>query len=374
MKKRFYLLYIVLAAFIMAACSNTASSSQEDKEKQPDPGQKAEETKKDEKDMPGEKNKEDTRTPPPYQALKPSNEATPLKEKLSDKELKNMPTAEAYGGDSKRSVPPGQTLVNGGKDESEGPLKNNRIVAYYGHPNSTKMGILGEMEPGDFMKKLKEQTQAYSDADPSRPAIPTIELITTVAQREPGPEGKYFRMTPEADIDEYVKLAREHNALILLDIQLGKDSVMNQVKLIEKWLKLPHVHLAIDTEFHVGEGEVPGEDLGQVDGAEVQKAVNYLSNIIEENNLPDKFVLVHQFTDHVLTNKEAIQPAGNVEVVLNNDGWGAATDKQVLYRKFVRNETSQYGGFKIFYKKDEPVLEPLDVVKLDPSPAVVNYQ
>ncbi len=374
MKKQFFLLYIILAAFIFAACSDAASSSPEEQEPKTDAEQEQKADNKEQTDKAKEQDQDKEKPPPPYQALEPSVDAKPLKDKLPDGELENMPPAEAYGSDNKRSVPPGQTLVKDGKDESEGPLKNNRIVAYYGHPNSKQMGILGEMEPEDLMKKLKEQTQAYSDADPSRPAIPTIELITTVAQRDPGPKGKYYHVTPEADIDKYVKLAREHNALILLDVQLGTDSVMNQVKLIEKWLKEPHVHLAIDTEFHVGEGEVPGEDLGQVDGNEVQKAVDYLSKLTEENDLPDKFVLVHQFTDKALTNKKAIKPAPNVEVVLNYDGWGLSATKQSLYRKFVRNETSQYGGFKIFYKKDEPVLEPLDVVKLDPSPAVVNYQ
>lgn len=49
-------------------------------------------------------------------------------------------------------------------------MKEHRLVTYYGHPNSTNMGILGEMEPGALMEKLKEQAQAYSNADPSHPA------------------------------------------------------------------------------------------------------------------------------------------------------------------------------------------------------------
>ncbi|MGP4059591.1 hypothetical protein [Halobacillus sp. H74] len=85
-------------------------------------------------------------------------------------------------------------------------------------------------------------------------------------------------------------------------------------------------------------------------------------------------MLVHQFTEHVLTNKEAIQPTENVEVALNFDGWGSSVDKMALYKKYVRDKPSQYGGFKIFYDKDEPVMTPEQVVKLDPSPAIVNYQ
>ncbi|MYL69335.1 hypothetical protein GLW00_00650 [Halobacillus litoralis] len=312
---------------------------------------------------------------PPYQPLNPSEDAVPLKESLSKEGLKNMPEEEAIlGGDPSRSVPAGETLAKGAVDKSEGPLKDHRLVTYYGTPQSENMGILGTMEPEELMKQLKEQAQAYSNADPARPAIPTIELITTMAQRDPGPEGTYVSKLPDEKIEEYVNLAKKHDALVILDIQLGTDTVMNQVKSIEKWLKHPNVHLAIDTEFQVAEGEVPGEDLGQVDGTEIQKAVEYLSNLTEKNHLPDKFVLVHQFTEHVLTNKDAIQPTDNVEVALNFDGWGASIDKMALYKKYVRDKPSQYGGFKIFYDKDKPVLTPEEVVKLDPSPAVVNYQ
>lgn len=312
---------------------------------------------------------------PPYQALEPSEDAVPLKEKLSEEELKNMPEQQAIrGGDTARSVPAGETLSKDMEDKSDGPLKNHRLVAYYGTPLTENMGILGTLEPEEFMKQLKEQAQAYSDADPERPAIPTIELITTMAQRAPGPDGTYVSKLSDEKIEEYVNLAEKHDALVLLDIQLGTDTIMNQVKSIEKWLKHPNVHLAIDTEFQVEEGQVPGENLGTVDGKKVQEAVEYVSKLTEENNLPDKFVLVHQFTEHVLTNKEAIQPTENVEVALNFDGWGSSTDKMALYKKYVRDKPSQYGGFKIFYDKDEPVMTPEEVVKLDPSPAIVNYQ
>ncbi|MBM7553869.1 hypothetical protein [Thalassobacillus pellis] len=370
MKKLSYLITILSLIVILASCSDSTSTNPEDQHQN---SQKEENhNTKEKKSSNNKENSTDAQQP--FEALKPSEDAKPLKEKLSEKEQKQMPAPEAAGSKQARSIPAGQTLVNGAKDKSNGPLKNHRLVAYYGHPNSTEMGIVGEMEPEAMMKKLKEQAQVYSDADPSRPAVPTIELITTVAQRDPGPNGKYYRMTPEEDIEKYAKLAEKHNALLLLDVQLGKDSVMNQVKLIEKWLKRPYVHLAIDTEFHVGKGEVPGEDLGQVNGAEVQKAVEYLSKLVEKQDLPDKFILVHQFTDAALTNKKAIKPTENVEVALNFDGWGVSSDKHEGYRKYVREEATQYGGFKVFYKKDEPVMNPLEVIKLDPSPAIVNYQ
>ncbi|WP_377890465.1 hypothetical protein [Alkalihalobacillus sp. R86527] len=67
-----------------------------------------------------------------------------------------------------------------------------------------------------------------------------------------------------------------------------------------------------------------------------------------------------------------IKPTDNVEVALNFDGYGDYGTKMSLYRKFVRNEPVQYGGFKIFYDKDEPVLTPPEVLQLDPNPAIIN--
>ncbi|UOQ44857.1 hypothetical protein MUN89_02570 [Halobacillus salinarum] len=383
MKKIYLLLAAVLLVGMLAACTEKTSTSPEEDGKD---DQKSEENAKDnqsedkEKDKEAsdseEKKKEEKEKEPeqPFKALQPADDAKPLKETMSKEDVNKMPVVEAHGDDRTRMIPVGNTLMKGTEDKTNGPLKKYRLVTYYGNPHSTQMGILGTMEPNALMKKLKEQTQAYSNADPSHPAVPTIELITTIAQRNPGPNGKYYHMTSKDDIEEYAKLAKENNALLMLDVQLGRDSVMHQVKLIEKWLKLPYVHLAIDTEFHVDKGEVPGVNLGHVDGSEVQKAVNYVDKLVEENNLPDKIVLVHQFTDAAVTNKQGIKPTDNVEVALNFDGWGDSPTKMSLYRKFVRNDPVQYGGFKVFYSKDQPVMKPEDVLKLDPNPAIINYQ
>ncbi|MGP4059590.1 hypothetical protein [Halobacillus sp. H74] len=240
MKKLSQLLLAALLIVLLGACAEQSAEEAENAPKK-------------------ERAPEQKKQGPPYQTLEPSEDAVPLKEKLSEEELTNMPEQElALGGDPERAVPAGETLAKDMEDKTNGPLKDHRLVAYYGTPLSENMGILGTMEPEELMKQLKEQAQAYSNADPKRPAIPTIELITTMAQRDPGPDGTYVSKLSDEKIKEYVKLAEKHDALVLLDIQLGTDTVMNQVKSIEKWLKHPNVHLAIDTEFQVEEGQVPG--------------------------------------------------------------------------------------------------------------------
>jgi hypothetical protein len=41
------------------------------------------------------------------------------------------------------------------------------------------------------------------------------------------------------------------------------------------WGQVPWLHLAIDTEFHVKEGQIPRVDLGTDNGKEVQEAIEY---------------------------------------------------------------------------------------------------
>ncbi|GGH73665.1 hypothetical protein JOD43_000116 [Pullulanibacillus pueri] len=310
----------------------------------------------------------------PFKALTPQEGVKPLKSNYSKDELELMPLLEAHGDTRERSVPFGQTLQHGGEDHTQGPLKHYRLVAFYGNPHSKQMGILGQLEPETLMTKLKKQAQAYSNADPTHPAIPTLELITTIAQRDPGPNQLYYHMTPEQDLKDYEKLAKDNGAILLLDVQLGRDSILHQVKLLEDYLKLPNVYLAIDTEFHVKEGQTPGVNLGHVDGKKIQEAINYVSTLTKKHHLPDKVVIVHQFKGDIIANKEAIKPTQNTEVAINYDGFGSPGSKLASYHGLIRNETVQYGGFKLFYKNDQPLLTPKDVIQLDPAPAVIDYQ
>jgi hypothetical protein len=80
-------------------------------------------------------------------AIEPSQGAKPLKTNYKSQQLEEMPKTQAHGGSTKRSVPLGQTLTAGAEDQTDGPLKEHRIVSYYGHPNSKNVGILGEYSP-----------------------------------------------------------------------------------------------------------------------------------------------------------------------------------------------------------------------------------
>ncbi|WP_373893707.1 hypothetical protein [Virgibacillus sp. CBA3643] len=368
---------LMIGIMMMAACSDSETVTDQDADQSGHQSEQTDESGDEGSDDQASEETSEKReqvNQKPFKAIEPPDDAKSLEDHYDDDEKENMPDAEAHGESTERSVPIGDVLSDGKEDLSDGPLKDHRLVAFYGTPRSEDMGILGEYEPEEMMEKLKEQTAEYSKVDPGRPAVPMIELIATVAQRTPGPDGTYVAEPSSDMIDEYAELAEENDALLMLDIQLGQSTVMDELKEVESYLKLPHVHLAIDTEYSVGEGEIPGENLGEVDGEDIQEAVEYVDAMVEENNLPDKIVLVHQFGNGIVTNKDKIKPTEHVQVPLNYDGFGDPAIKMDAYGDLVRDQPIQYGGFKLFYQNDDPLLKPEEVLQLDPAPAVVNYQ
>jgi len=253
-------------------------------------------------------------------------------------------------------------------------LATQRLVTFYGHPYDNRMGVLGEYDPAVVIQKLKEQTAAYTAADPSRPGLCTVELIASVAQGSPGKDGLYLARTPTAEIEKWAQLTQQQGCLLLLDIQMGYDSVDNDIKAILPFLQRPHVHLAIDPEFHVARGKIPGESFGSVSSTEVAGAMKTLQGLVQQYNLPDKILVLHQFRDDMLPDKANIKPMANVDLVVMMDGWGLPQAKIANYGAFIRDEPIQYGGIKLFYKQDDPLLTPAEVIQLDPSPLVIIYQ
>lgn len=264
--------------------------------------------------------------------------------------------------------------------DRDGLLPTHRIVSFYGHPNSDKMGILGEYSIPDLHARLAEQGAAYEAADPSHPVVLAFEMIATVAQPWPGDDGTYVVYSGDELIQDYVDYATAHDMIVILDLQIGYDTIPHQIEVIRHWLELPNVHVALDPEFSTKANEtvpsdrVPGEFIGEADGRDIQKAVEMLSQIATEKQLPSKILIVHQFEAEMIFNKGAIKPLPGVDIVLDMDGFGGQEAKLGNYQHFVGNELIEYGGIKLFYRQDDPLLTPEQIVALDPPALIVIYQ
>ncbi|MFT3752968.1 MAG: hypothetical protein QM800_08875 [Paludibacter sp.] len=258
-------------------------------------------------------------------------------------------------------------------------LPFKRIVAYYGNLYSKKMGVLGEYPPKEVWKKLNAEVKAWEKADTVTPVQPAIHYIAVVAAGTPGKDGKYRTRMPEHQIDSALAIAKMGNAIVFLDIQIALSTLPQEVPLLEKYLKLPHVHLGIDPEFSMKEGHRPGTKIGTMDATDINYCSEYLAKLVKENNLPPKVLVVHRFTQGMVRNYKNIKLRPEVQVVINMDGWGEPVLKRSTYKLYIYKEPVQFTGFKLFYKNDlkkapNQMLTPEDLLKLKPQPIYIQYQ
>jgi hypothetical protein len=87
---------------------------------------------------------------------------------------------------------------------------------------------------------------------------PAFELITSVAQRRPAPDGRYSTGLTHAQVQRYLDAAVRAKMLLVLDFQPGLAKVLDQVKHYERFLLQPEVGIAIDPEWVLKEGQKPG--------------------------------------------------------------------------------------------------------------------
>lgn len=258
-------------------------------------------------------------------------------------------------------------------------LPFKRIIAFYGNMYSKKMGALGEYPPNEMWKMLKDEVAAWQAAEPETPVIPAIHYIVATAQGAPMKGNTYNMRMPNHQIDSALAIAKMEDALLFLDIQVGHSSVKNETAALDKYLSMPHIHLGIDPEFSMKDGSVPGKRIGTFDAEDINIVTEHLAQLVRENNLPPKILIVHRFTQGMVTNYKNITIRPEVQIVMDMDGWGAPELKYSTYERYIRKEPVQFTGFKIFYKNDlkrppHRLLTPSEVMKLKPRPIYIQYQ
>ncbi|HYF30947.1 MAG TPA: hypothetical protein VD993_07495 [Chitinophagaceae bacterium] len=259
-------------------------------------------------------------------------------------------------------------------------LPFKRVIAYYGNLYSKQMGILGELPEKEMLDRLMGEVKKWEEADSLTPVQPALHYIAVTAQQAPGAGGKYRLRMPFNQIDKVLAMAEKINAIVFLDIQVGLSNLETEVPQLEKYLKMPNVHLGVDPEFSMKTGHAPGKVVGTFDAADINYTIDYLSKLVRENNLPPKILVIHRFTGPMVTNSSQIKPQPEVQVVMHMDGWGEAERKIGTYKRYIYPQPVQFTGFKIFYKNDTKkvnrteVMQPGQLLKLKPQPIYIQYQ
>ena len=257
-------------------------------------------------------------------------------------------------------------------------LPFKRIVAYYGNLYSTQMGVLGEYPPDQMLAMLASTTAEWAAADPSTPVVPALDYIVVTAQASPGADGKYRARMPDSQVQKILQMADQINGIVVLDVQVGLSNVETEVPLLDQYLKMPQVELALDPEFDMHNGARPGTVIGTMSAADINWAAEHLANLVQQNNLPPKILVVHRFTDAMVTDTSEIAPLPQVQIVMDMDGFGQPAKKIGTYYNSVEPFPVQFTGFKLFYKNDNAsgshMMTPQEVLRLSPQPSFIQYQ
>lgn len=257
-------------------------------------------------------------------------------------------------------------------------LPYNRIVAYYGNFYNKNMGILGEYSSTIMLQKLNEQVKQWEDADSLTHVIPAIHYIAVTAQSSAGNGGYYRMRMPEKEIQKAINMADSINGITFLDVQVGLSTLQNELPQLEKYLIQSKVHLGIDPEFSMKSGKRPGTSIGTFDAEDINYATAWLAKIVKDHQLPPKILVVHRFTEGMLTNYKNIITRPEVQIVINMDGFGSPVLKKSTYQSYIYKQPIQFTGFKVFYKIDaktgKRIMQPLELLQLTPKPIYIQYQ
>lgn len=255
-------------------------------------------------------------------------------------------------------------------------LPAKRIIAFYGNPLSQRMGILGEFETQEMLRKLDAEVAAWNRLDPEHPVQPALHLIAVVAQGSPGRDGKYRLRMDSTLIEKVYGWAKSRNAIMFVDVQVGLSTLQQELPWLERFLKRPDVHLGIDPEFSMKDGGKPGKKIGTYDAADINYASRFLGDLVEKHKLPPKVLVVHRFTKKGVTNADRIKLDPKVQIVMHMDGFGAPWLKRDSYYSYVKKEPVQFAGWKQFTKakNDKPGTPRSEILRLWPVPLYIQLQ
>jgi hypothetical protein len=256
-----------------------------------------------------------------------------------------------------------------------GVIDNADVVAFYGHPLSFYMGILGETSIEEMAEGLREVAEEYDAVNGDRGVVPAFHIIYATAYADAN-----VGVLNSEVLAEYIQFAEDNGFAVILDHQLGKHDVVESVREMLPYLKYPSVHLAIDPEWSTLK---PNEVIGSVHASEINEAQQIIQDYLEEEGINQrKMFVVHQFNWVMIEDRPEVRTDfDRVDLVHNADGFGPPRDKHLSWNYNRAATNIPLKGFKLFYPKewrdggyDDPLMTPEEVLALEPRPVLIMYQ
>jgi hypothetical protein len=254
-------------------------------------------------------------------------------------------------------------------------LLNNDILAYYGHPGSRNMGILGRYSIEELDKMLTVLAAEYEKVNGGRKVHKAFYLIygTVWPRGEIGIIGNNVLM-------QYIEYGLNNDILIFIDHQIGRYDPVDSLKIMLPYLRYPNVHLALDPEWRT---TTPNYNIGSIRAEEINNAQQIMENYLIENNIPgERLLVIHQFNNLMIRNRAEVRTDFNrVRLIHCADGFGSPSLKRNSYNYNALASNIPIKAFKLFYNfgipgagYDNPIMTPREVYALDPRPYIIMYQ
>jgi hypothetical protein len=265
----------------------------------------------------------------------------------------------------------GEQLPGGGQVLFPG----REIVALYGTPFYPALGALGQQDLQASIARAKAVAAQYA-AFTSVPVVPGFEIIATVASASPGPGDTYSQVFSVAALQPWVQAATKAGLYVTLDLQPGRASFLAEAKLYQPLLELPNVGLALDPEWQLQPGQLPLQQIGSVNIAEVNSVASWLASLTASYCLPQKLLELHEFRLSMIQDIQQLDTDyDDLAIVINMDGQGSPGAKLQTWQAVVAGAPKGvFFGWKDFYVEDRPMLGPAQTIDHDPTPVVISYQ
>jgi hypothetical protein len=254
-------------------------------------------------------------------------------------------------------------------------LPGHRLVALYGHPGTPGLGVLGQQDLAASITRAKALAAEYQPLS-GVPVVPAFEIIASVAEASPGPDGSYSYETPPSELLPWVREATADGLYVVLDLQPGRSSLLSQAEHYQSLLELPDVGLALDAEWKLQPGQKPLQQIGHVGIGEVNGVASWLAALTARHDLPQKLLVLHQFQLAMLTGERGLDTShDDLAIVIHMDGQGTPGVKQGTWDAVTAAAPSGvFFGWKNFLVKDHPMLTPGETMTKSPAPVMISYQ
>lgn len=285
--------------------------------------------------------------------------------------------ATGTGSDEEPDEPAGEAAREPTAEPEPTPesiLDDDQLIVFYGTPLASGLGILGMFPAEEAARRVQDHAAYYDSLNGERGARGALDLIYALVQAEQTPDGLYLRYLPDSTVREYILVAEKYDLELILDLQIGRGNLLEEVRKIERFLLHPRVHVAIDPEYAVGPTGIPIYTPGTITGNDMNAIQDYLRDLVVKHSLPPKLLVIHQYMDSTVLDWHETRLVPEVNLVLNMDAFGNAEDKRKKYNLFAVRPYAEYRGFNIFLKQDNPVMTEQETLDLSPQPDVIFYQ